>query len=320
MVLARTSARTGVAAPPPLPRCAAAPFVEEPDTGAKFTGSHLSYGSSKMAARGTWAAMGIHPGGQRAAARHLEGAGAPGVAAGAALVHAGFHGPAADYKDNHRFAYVHDDTVAHLEQDNGVHCGRGNDGLALAGSCAKDEAVQAGLATAHVLALRLYTSNSSWQINTPFCRGCSAAGTDEQPRTFWRGMSGARVTQEFMEQFTRGTEMAPMSTSDDEAVARHSAKWDDAACTDAGLPKVEATDHTCCGADPAWLSMCAGEREVLFPPLAYLEYVGHEQLRPGRTVITARPSFSCRGCNNAAAVAHAAAAAMAATAALPWRP
>ena len=38
--------------------------------------------------------------------------------------------------------------------------------------------------------------------------------------------------------------------------------------------------------------MYAGEREVLFPPLTYLEYVSHEQLRPGRTVITARPSFS----------------------------
>ena len=56
--------------------------------------------------------------------------------------------------------------------------------------------------------------------------------------------------------------------------------------------KVEAADHTCCGADLAWLSMYADEREVLFPPLTYLEYVSHEQLRPGRTVITARPSFS----------------------------
>ena len=121
-----------------------------------------------------------------------------------------------------------------------------------------------------------------------------AAGAGEQPRTFWRGMGGARVTQEFMEQFTSkgGTEMAPMSTSDDEAVARHFAKWDDVACTDAVLIKVEAADHTCCGADLAWLSMYAGEREVLFPPLTYLEYVSHEQLRPGRTIITARPRFS----------------------------
>ena len=137
-------------------------------------------------------------------------------------------------------------------------------------------------------------------------------------------MSGARVTHEFMEQFTRhgGTEKGFMSTSDDRAVAESEpfANWGDDANSDAVLIKVEATDHTCCGADLAWLSMYAGEREVLFPPLTYLEYVSHEQLRPGRTVITARPSFSCRGCNNAAAVAHAAAAAMAATAALPWRP
>ena len=87
-----------------------------------------------------------------------------------------------------------------------------------------------------------------------------AAGAGEQPRTFWRGMGGARVTQEFMEQFTSkgGTEMAPMSTSDDEAVARHFAKWDEAACTDAVLTKVEDADHTCCGVDLAWLSMYAG--------------------------------------------------------------
>ena len=100
-----------------------------------------------------------------------------------------------------------------------------------------------------------------------------AAGAGEQPRTFWHGMGGARVTQEFMEQFTSkgGTEMAPGSTSDDEAVARHFAKWDEAACTDAVLTKVEAADHTCCGVDLAWLSMYAGEREVLFPPLTYLQ-------------------------------------------------
>jgi hypothetical protein len=278
---------------------AAAPFVEEPDTGAKFAGFYLSYSSTKLAARGIWAAMGILRGSERQLAI-LEGAGAAGVAAGVALVRTEFHGPAADHDDRRRFRDI--------------------GGLALARFCAKGEALQAGLTTAHVLALRLYTTNSYWQINTPFRRGCAAAlphpfaatafymydgikrlrkvladapGAGE-PRAFWRGMSGARVTQEFMEQFTSkgGTEMAPMSTSDDEAVARRFAKWDDAACTDAVLIKVEAADHTCCGADLAWLSMYAGEREVLFPPLTYLEYVSHEQLRPGRTVITARPSFS----------------------------
>jgi len=141
---------------------AAAPFVEEPETtGAKFTGFHLSYGSSKMAARGIWAAMGILRGSERQLAI-LEGAAAAGVAAGVALIHAEFHGLAADHKDSRRFAYVHDAAAAHLEQDNGVHRDRGNDGLTLASFCAKDEAVQAELTTAHVLALRLYTSNSFW--------------------------------------------------------------------------------------------------------------------------------------------------------------
>jgi hypothetical protein len=111
---------------------AAAPFVEEPDTGAKFTGFHLSYGSSKTAARGIWAAMGILRGSERQLAIS-EGAGAAGVAAGVALIRAEFHGPAADHKDRRRFAYVHDAAAAHLEQDNGVHRDRGNDGLALAG-------------------------------------------------------------------------------------------------------------------------------------------------------------------------------------------
>ena len=114
-----------------------------------------------MAARGIWAAMGILRGSERQLAI-LEGAAAAGVAAGVALIHAEFHGLAADHKDSRRFAYVHDAAAAHLEQDNGVHRDRGNDGLTLASFCAKDEAVQAELTTAHVLALRLYTSNSFW--------------------------------------------------------------------------------------------------------------------------------------------------------------
>ena len=278
---------------------AAPPFVEEPDTGAKFAGFYLSYSSTKLAARGIWAAMGILRGSERQLAI-LEGAGAAGVAAGVALIRAEFHGPAADHDDRRRFRDI--------------------GGLALARFCTKGEALQAGLTTAHVLALRLYTTNSFRQINTPFRRGCAAAmphpfaatafyvydgikrlrkvladapGAGE-PCTFWRGMSGARVTQEFMEQFTRkgGTDMAPGSASNDRAVAERFAKWDDDEVSDAVLLKVEAADHTCCGADLAWLSVYAGEREVLFPPLTYLEYVSHEQLRPGRTIITARPSFS----------------------------
>ena len=49
-----------------------------------------------------------------------------------------------------------------------------------------------------------------------------------------------------------------------------------------------------CGADLAWLSMYAGEREVLFPPLTYLKCCDIETVdrRHQRTIITVRPSFS----------------------------
>ena len=273
-----------------------------------------------MAARGIWAVMGI----LRSSARArdiMAGAEPAGAAAGVALIREEFYGAQADEKDRLRFDYVHDQAAAHFVTEKGVHRDGGdNEGKRFADFCAKGEAVQAGLTTAHVLALRLYTSNSYWQINNPFRRVCSAASPHPfaatafyvydgikrlrkvladapgagEPRTFWRGMSGARVTQEFMEQFTRkgGTDMAPGSASDDRAVAERFAKWDDDEVSDAVLLKVEAADHTCCGADLAWLSVYPGEREVLFPPLTYLEYVSHEQLRPGRTIITARPSFS----------------------------
>ena len=46
-----------------------------------------------------------------------------------------------------------------------------------------------------------------------------------------------------------------------------------------------------CGADIHWLSTYPEEREVLFPPLTYLEPVGDPAFEHGCTVVTVQPRF-----------------------------
>jgi hypothetical protein len=196
-------------------------------------------------------------------------------------------------------------------------------GLKLDDFCDKSEARAVELTRAHVLALRLYTSNSYPRLNDPL-RNCVTgkphpfaatvwyvagalkllrgrrADSGIQVRTFWRGLDNMGATKEFFEK--GGTEMACMSTTEDEDVARKFAKV--RGFVEAGderpnplLLKVEATSLMDCGADISWLSMYPEEKEVLFPPLTYLKPEGMAGQAVGSdprdcTVITIRPQWA----------------------------
>ena len=121
----------------------------------------------------------------------------------------------------------------------------------------------------------------------------------------WRGIHGRRVTDAFVDNFMGqrgGTEMAAMSVSTDRAEAEKFAKWDAdccvpndrfCCCAPAVLLKLVVDKPENYGAGGAWLSMYAGEREVLFPPLTYLKCCDIKTVyrRHQRTIITVRPQF-----------------------------
>ena len=101
-------------------------------------------------------------------------------------------------------------------------------------------------------------------------RGDAAAQT-----VLWRGMKNLRVSDEFMRGRQGGTELAPMSTSTDLAVA--------ARCGVSGVSgeslflKLKVDNPLQHGADLRWLSAFPAESEVCFPPLTYLQPTGRTQ-------------------------------------------
>jgi hypothetical protein len=95
------------------------------------------------------------------------------------------------------------------------------------------------------------------------------------------------VAEEFLKQ--GGTEMACMSTTETQTVARTFAKVGEV--DHPLLLKVQSTSLMDCGADIGWLSMYPEEKEVLFPPLTYLLPVGEPVVEDGCTIITVQPRF-----------------------------
>ena len=144
----------------------------------------------------------------------------------------------------------------------------------------------------HVLALRMYTTQSYGRINNPLrqdpparphpfaattyfiseaikkLRAVAADRPDaHQARTFWRGMKDLGLSAEFFAH--GGTEYAPMSTSASKGVACDFAV--------SGCPlvfKYVTPDFMSRGADIAFLSVYEAEAEVLYPPLTYLRSKG----------------------------------------------
>jgi hypothetical protein len=283
----------------------AAPCSAEPcKTAAKFTaGRTMIVGQPVTAARGIWPALGVKQGGARFVAITSDGVGE----ITREFTTLGAH---CDEHDRARFDYIFNQRASLLDQGSGAKRDVGNEGMTLR-DFARKGAELAGLTKAHVLALRLYTSNSYWRINNPMRGVCTEAnphpyaattyyihdgimklratraGDATAVRTFWRGMSDMGVTDEFLEQ--GGTEMACMSTTEYLAVARAFAGVGEVA--NPLLLKVQSTSLMDCGADIKWLSMYPGEAEVLFPPLTYLLPIGEPVVEDGCTVITVQPRF-----------------------------
>ena len=156
-------------------------------------------------------------------------------------------------------------------------------------------AKKAKLKKEHVLALRLYSSNSYDRINKPLRDVLTREPTDDTPhpypattfyvreavlklracldekefkipKTFYRGMANMTVMGDFIEH--GGTEMACMSTSE---IKEEALKF--AASKHPMLLQFEVETSVQCGADISWLSMYPDEKEWLFPPLTFLKFL-----------------------------------------------
>lgn len=163
---------------------------------------------------------------------------------------------------------------------------------------ASKEAVTAHLELHHILALRLYTTSSFRCINEPLRRdprpkqhpfaattlfiqegikqlravnGSSAVGTN----TFWRGMKDLSLPKSFSTK--GGAEFACMSTSADFQIA---VKFAEVATSASPLIfKYVTSSFMERGADISFLSVYPEEKEVLYPPLTYLEPVSVKKQR-----------------------------------------
>ena len=256
----------------------------------RFLARELRTGRSEDATRGLWSALGIKSEEQQYKIKKdgckaikkefkdhgkTDESGAPNDGFGS------------DWK---RFKYVSSKKAKPYTQENGAKRDslETHVGLSLADFVAKPAARKVKLTEAHVLALRLYTSNSYPRINEPL-RKCTkphpfAATTffaaealrllrelrvqdGIQRRFFWRGLENMGATKEFFGQ--GGTEMACMSTTEVEDVARGFAKVGIA--KNPLLLKIKTTSCMDCGAELAWISMYPEEKEVLFPPLTFLK-------------------------------------------------
>ena len=228
------------AAPPAAPGSAAAADDDPCDTAAKFSaGRTMIVGEPATAAHGLLAALGVAQGGPH----HVRI-----MSNGVAEITREFTtlGEHCNEMDKGRFEYIFGQSATLLEQDNGVKRDVGHEGMMLEDFLKQQDARKAKLTTAHVLALRLYTSNSYGRINWPLRGGCTEAnphpyaattfyihdgimklranraGDATAVRTFWRGMSGTTVSDGFMKR--GGTEMGCMSTIETQTVARTFAK------------------------------------------------------------------------------------------------
>ena len=90
--------------------------------------------------------------------------------------------------------------------------------------------------------------------------------------TLWRGMKNLRVSDDFMHMRRGGTELAPMSTTSDLAVAAHYG-----VSSGSLVLKVKVDNFMQYGADVQWLSAFPAEAEVVMPPLTYLQPTGRTQ-------------------------------------------
>ena len=100
----------------------------------------------------------------------------------------------------------------------------------------------------------------------------AAQGKIEICRLF-RGMKNLDVGSDFVDEHAGGTEMAPMSTTTDLAVAVHYGVGPESL-----LFVLTINNYVQMGADVSWLSAFPAEAEVVFPPLTYLQPTGRTEI------------------------------------------
>jgi hypothetical protein len=160
-----------------------------------------------------------------------------------------------------------------------------------------EDSVAGGLSEMHVAALRAYTTAAYAAINNPLrdldrrdrgephplaltvtllrdavsrLRAVGARGADANKRLhLFRGMRSVALDERFASE--GGSELAPMSTTSDVSIAiKYSAST-------SGIVMRLATESAIeRGADVSYLSAFPGEKEVLFPPLCYLQPTGRD--------------------------------------------
>jgi hypothetical protein len=178
----------------------------------------------------------------------------------------------------------------------------GHEGMDLAAFVDQQEAKDATLAAAHVLALRAYTSSAHQFINSP-----SRKRTKPHPfratvyyinqalgklrsrknqgsvRSLWRGMRDMRVAPGFAHD--GGSELACMSTTTSREVAMSFAQSDNPLIFEIRVPS-----YMNCGGSISWLSVYPAEEEYLYPPFTYLQPRG-SSMQNGIRVLLVEPHF-----------------------------
>ena len=174
-----------------------------------------------------------------------------------------------------------------------------------------ERATEAKLNQAHVVALRLYTTHAFQHINNPLRKGdlCPLPVTTylayeaikrlraeysnmslDKVVTLWRGMQNRHLGADFWRH--GGTEMAFLSTTSDLGVAVQYS------LSKASLFfKIVADNWLSVGVNVQWLSAFPEERELIYPPLTFLQPTGRsetlEVVRHGKplsiTVVEVRP-------------------------------
>jgi hypothetical protein len=184
---------------------------------------------------------------------------------------------------------------------------KGRTGWTLSDFVCNENAFKAKLTTAHVAALRIYSSRLFNRVNGPLREGIkphpfaattlltsialrklrvmNTAGPTEAVE-LWRGMRDLQVTDEFMSK--GGTELACMSTSTSVDVVAEYAKSKQPL-----LFRLQTDDFLNRGADISWVSFYPSEKEILYPPLTYLRPVSRKKIENSSGfVVTVVPTIA----------------------------
>jgi len=203
--------------------------------------------------------------------------------------------------------YVLYEAASECQFSNGTR-DEGNTGKKLADFVNHDIAKKYQLREEHIAALRIYTTSAFRFINNPLRKSescndkikkkhpypvtvsliddaikrlrastaktfdASSSSSQQKENIYlWRGIKNTRITEDFLEGLTGGTELGMMSTTRDLQIA---AEYSQSVEGSALLFKFKIENIKQFGADVSWLSAFPTEKEILYPPLTFLQPTG----------------------------------------------